>query len=108
MKKNLILPLVNNIINKFYENAINYLRKYQNQLDQISDRLDNGNISISLANLEGYHQAINNIYNAKSKANEIIETIKSKFLECIDLQSNGYFETQNELEENACQIIWDY
>ena len=100
-EKNLILPLVNNIINKFYENAINYLKRYQTQLDQISDRLDNGNITISLADLDGYQQAINNIFNTKSKANEIIETIKSKFLECINLQPNGYFETQSELDENA-------
>ena len=31
---------------------------------------------------------------------QIIDTIKQKFLESVNLQSNGYFETQKELDEN--------
>lgn len=99
-EKNLIEPLVNNLINKFYENAIKNLEKYISQLEQISDRLDNGDLIISLADTEGYKQAINNIFNSKSKVNEIIEAVKSKIKECIKLQPNGYFEPQNELDEN--------
>jgi len=99
-EKNLVEPLVNDLINKFYENAIKTLEKYISQLEQISDRLDNGDLIISLANIEDYKQAINNIFNSKSKVNEIIENVKSKIKECIKLQPNGYFEPQNELNEN--------
>ena len=31
---------------------------------------------------------------------QTIDTIKQKFLESVNLQSNGYFETQKELDEN--------
>ena len=99
-EKNLILPLINYITEKFYNNTIHYFEKYQTQLDHISDRLDNGDLIISLANTEDYKKCINNIFNAKIKANEIIEIVKNKFNESIGLQPNGYFETQNELEQN--------
>ena len=100
-EKNLILPLVNNMLEKFYDNTISDLEKYQTMLENISDRLDSGNLTISLADIEGYQKTLNNIYNSKNKANEIIETIKSKFNTCINLQPSGYFESQNELDENA-------
>ena len=99
-EKNLILPLVNNIIEKFSKNSINSIEKYLTMLDHISDRLDNGDLTISLANTEDYQKSINNIFNSKSKANKIIEIVEEKFSECINLQPNGYFETANELEEN--------
>ena len=99
-EKNLIEPLVNEMLDKFYKNTTNKLEKYQSQLDIISDKLDKGEITISLASNDDYKNAIENIYNSKIKINEIIETIKNKFLECLNLQSNGYFETQKELDEN--------
>ena len=78
----------------------------------ISDKLDNRKITISSATNEGYRNAIENIYNSKIKANEIIGTVKNKFLECLNFQSNGYFETQKELDEIICEndgnIIEDY
>ena len=70
-------------------------------LDNISDRLSDGNLLISLANTEQYQTSITNIYNSKIKANENIETIKTKFQESIKLQSNGYFETQQEIDQNS-------
>ena len=56
---------------------------------------------IHQANNEQYQTAISNIYNTKIKVNEIIETIKTKFQESIKLQSNGYFETQQEIDQNS-------
>ena len=99
-EKALIIPLVDKILEKFYSNAINYIEKYQTQLDQISERLDNGDLMISLASNEDYKNTIRNIYNSRVKISQIVETIKQKFLESINLQSNGYFETQKELDEN--------
>jgi len=100
-EKNLIYPLVNDMLENFEKNTINIIEKYQNMLDSISERLNDGNLIILLANNEDYQQATKNIYNTKLNANEIIETVKNKFLESINLKSNGYFETQNEINENA-------
>ena len=99
-EKNLIEPSVKDLLDKFYTNTMSNLEKYQTQLDDISERLDNGEIIISLATTEDYQKSINNIYNSKIIVNEIIETIKNKFLESINLQSNGYFISQNEIETN--------
>ena len=98
-EKNLILPLINNLLGIYYNNTINSLEKYITQLNEISDKIDNGDLIISLANSEDYKKAINNIFNSKSRANEIIEIVKNKFDECISLKHNGYFETQDEIEE---------
>ena len=100
-EKKLISPLIEKILEKFYNNAKNSIEKYQSMLDNISDRLNDGNLLINLANTEQYQTAISNIYNTKIKVNEIIETIKTKFQESIKLQSNGYFETQHEIEQNS-------
>ena len=99
-EKVLIIPLVDKILEKFYSNSINFFSKYQSQLDGISDRLDNGEIIISLATNEDYKKAIRNIYNSRIKMSQIIDAIKQKFLESVNLQSCGYFETQKELDEN--------
>ena len=100
-EKKLISPLIEKILEKYYNNAKNSIEKYQTMLDNISDRLSDGNLLINLANTEQYQTAITNIYNTKIKVNEIIETIKTKFQESIKLQSNGYFETQHEIEQNS-------
>ena len=67
------------MLDKFYKNTIDKLEKYQSQLDFISDKLDNRKITISSATNEGYRNAIENIYNSKIKASEIIGTVKNNF-----------------------------
>ena len=99
-EKDVILPYVNNILDKFYQNTTNKLEKFQTQLDLISDKIDNGEITISTATQEGYQNSIKNIYNSKIKSKEIIEAVKQNLYDSINLQSNGYFETQKELDEN--------
>ena len=98
-EKDLIYPMVDTNLKRFYKNTKDSVEKYQSMLDTISDRLSNGNLTISLANAEDYQKAINNIYNTKIKANEIIETVKNKFEECIKPNSNGYFESQKDIDE---------
>ena len=98
-EKDLIYPMVDTNLKKFYKNTKESMEKYQSMLDNISDRLSNGNLTISLANTEDYQKAIRNIYNTKIKANEIIETVKNKFEECIKPNSNGYFESQKDIDE---------
>jgi hypothetical protein len=57
-------------------------------------------LTITFATLEDYQNTISNIYNTKQLAYEIVETIRSTFESSINLQSNGYFETQKEIEDN--------
>ena len=99
-EKNLILPLVNHLIDNFYEKTQELATKNQSNLDELSDRLSSGDTTILLANSEDYKKCINNIYNTKIKVNQIIETIKNQFEKSINLQSNGYFENQKELDDN--------
>ena len=96
----LIIKLVNSLVDDFYEKTIKNVEKYQEELDKINQRLNDGDLIILRASNEDYQNTIKNIYNTKQKSNEIIETIKNKFKECINVKSNGYFESQNEIEEN--------
>ena len=88
------------MLDKFYQSTVDKLEKFQSQLDLISDKLDNGEITIATATVEGYQNSIKNIYNSKIKTKEIIEEVKQNLFDCINLKSNGYFETQKELDEN--------
>ena len=97
---NNIIPLVNNIIRYFYGNTTQIIQKYEDELDVISERLNNGDLSIPHSSAEVYQKTITNIYNTKLKAHEIIENIKNKFDEIINLKSNGYFESQQEIDDN--------
>ena len=99
-EKNLIYPLVDTVLKRFYKNAISGMEKYQSMIDTISERISEGNLTIALAKTEDLQKAIKYIYNTKIKANEIISTVKNKFEECINPNSNGYFETQKEIEQN--------
>ncbi len=67
----------------------------------ISERLNDGNLFIVLAGNEDYQKTITNLYNAKIIGNEIIEIVKNKFLESINLKSNGYFMTDKVISGNA-------
>ena len=96
----LITKEVNPMIEYFYGNITIFVAKYQNQLDEINDRLNEGDLTIVHSTNEDYQKVIKNIYNTKLKANEIIETVRNKFQESINLQSNGFFETNKEIEEN--------
>ena len=100
-EKNLIEPLVDEMLNNFAKNAIfNNLKNIQETLEQISERIDNGDLQISFASNDDYKNVIKNIYNANNKVDEIIKNIQNKFKESINLQSNGFFETQKEINNN--------
>ena len=100
-EKNLIEPIVNEVINKVEESVLFVdLKNIQESLAEISERIDNGDLIIPLASDEDYKNIIKNIYNANNKVNEIISNVQTKFREAIGLQSNGYFETQKEINNN--------
>ena len=100
-EKEKIEPLVDVMLNNFPETTlIDELKNIQASLNKISDKIDNGNLEINLANPTDYQNAIKNIYNANIKVDEIINNVKGKFKESINLQSNGYFEAQKEIDSN--------
>ena len=100
-EKEHIEPLVDEMLNSFPETTfIEPLKNIQSSLDKISSKLDNGELLINLASNDDYKKTINNLYNSKIKVDEIIENVKQKFKEAINIQSNGYFETQKDIESN--------
>ena len=96
----LITNKVNPMLEYFYGNVTKIVAKCQDELDEINERLNSGDLTIVHSTNEDYQKVITNIYNTKLKANEIIETVRNKFQESINLQSNGYFETNKEIEDN--------
>ena len=100
-EKELIEPLVDDMLNKFPETTlIEMLKNAQLSLEKVSDKIDMGDLTISLANAEDYKNIIKNIYNSNQKVDEIVQKVQVKFKESINLQSNGYFETQKEINSN--------
>ena len=99
-EKELIEPLVDEIINDFPNKVMfDQLKNIQSILDSFLSRLESGSLLINLASNEDYKNVIKNLYNSNIKLNEIISNVQQQFKECINLQSNGYFETQKELEQ---------
>ena len=100
-EKNLIQPLVEKMLNEFPEKTlIEALKNVRNSLDQISEKIDSGDLLISYATNDDYKNVIKNIYNANNKVDEIIKNVQNKFKDSINIQSNGYFENQNEIDSN--------
>ena len=100
-EKNLIQPLVETMLNEFPEKTlIDALKNVRNSLDQISEKIDSGDLLISYATNDDYKNVIKNIYNANNKVDEIIKNVQNKFKDSINIQSNGYFENQNEIDSN--------
>ena len=100
-EKELIYRLVSDMIANFTENSTNCLESYQKDLDEISEKLNNNEITIPYSSPEVYRTTISNIYNSKQITKEIIEAIKTNFENVINLQANGYFESQNVIDENS-------
>ena len=100
-EKNLIEPLVDEMLNNFVKNAIfDNLKNIRESLELVVEKIDNDELQITRASDDDYKNVIKNIYNANKKVDEIITNVQTKFKESINLQSNGYFETQKEINNN--------
>ena len=97
---NLTLDSVNGVINEFSKNNTQSIKSIQTTLDKIVDNLQSGTLSIILASNEEIKQVINNLYNSKIKVNEIISNIAEILKGSINIQENGYFESEKLLEDN--------
>ena len=97
---NLILPSFYELINKFPENTIKFeLKNVQNNLDNINNRLENGSLLIESGTNDELQYTISNLYNSNIKFNSIINNVQQRFIESINIQSNGYFETQKDIDD---------
>ena len=97
---NIIVPNVSEVIKIFTDNVLtNDIKEIQNNLDIIIFRLKNDSLVIDSANKNDYENVIEKLNKTKIIFNEIIGYVPEKFYESMNLQSNGYFETDNYIEE---------
>ena len=94
-----ILPITNNIIEKFYEKTMTHIKRVNYKLDNISERLSKDDLKIIDSKSDERNKTLENIQHLKNKMNEIIISIKNKFEKIINVKENGFFETQGEIEE---------
>ena len=97
---NKIVPLFNDILIESNQNSIQSVEKEQLILDNIVDNLENGKTTIVLANNEDIQNVIRNIYNSKIKTNDFINNVENGFRDSLNIKSNGYFESQSEINNN--------
>jgi hypothetical protein len=97
---NLIMPLVNKLLIKFYNESVVKIKIEQSTLDVIVEKLKNGNLSINSGSYEETKKIIDNINNSKILINDIIINIIEKFNNSIGILDNGFFETQKSIDDN--------
>ena len=98
-EKNLIEPKLNEILNNFELKSNQLILNGQYILDNITNRLENNSVVINRGDEDDIRSVIDNLYNSKILENKIIPSIvqimKNKLL-----KNNGYFETQEDLEQS--------
>ena len=99
-EKEIIKPLIDKMLNDFYNKSLISTEKVQTTLDTIVEKLTSEDLHISLGDNQDAKKVIDNIYNAKMKVKEILSNIVSKFNNSIGYQDSGYFESQKELNAN--------
>ena len=99
-EKNLIKPLIDKMLNEFYNNSLISAEKSQAVLDTVVEQLDSGELNVNLGNTQDVKKVIDNIYNSKMKVKEILSNIVDKLNNSIGYQDSGYFESQKELNAN--------
>ena len=99
-EKELIVSKVNKIFIEYNTNSNDSLKEYKNKIDKIINRIESGKININLAKNEDYLNTINNLNNSNILVNKIVPKVEEKFKEALKIQSNGYFETQTEIDSN--------
>jgi hypothetical protein len=104
-KNSFILPAINNILWNFTNKSYEIIEVNQTNLDKIKQNLLTEKLSIKSANKEQIKNVIQNLNDSKTGINKIISNIENAFKDNIDLQENGYFISQKEINEN--KIIYD-
>ena len=99
-EKRVIQPLVDKMLNEFYNDSIISTEKEQKKLDILVEQLDSQKLNINLGNKEDSKNVIDNINNSKMKVIEILKGIVDIFNNSIGYQDSGYFESQKDLDAN--------
>ena len=97
-EKNIIEKLLYTMFMNYSIKFVDSLRTINNLLDKIINRLSNKSMSINKGNDNDINEVKNYLSNTKMQVYEIMPTIENILRNGIDIQSNGYFETQQEID----------
>ena len=100
-EKEKILPLLNEIIDNFYEKNIVFISNINSKLDYISEKIITNDIVINSTSKEEINQTLIYIENIKIKISEVLEIIRKEYNKTINLQNNGYFETDEYINNKS-------
>ena len=104
-KNNIILPTINNTFSNFSNKSYEIIEVNQTYLDKIKQNLYTEKLSIKSASKEQVKNVIQNLNDSKTGITKIISNIENVFKANIDIEDNGYFISQKELNEK--KIIYD-
>ena len=91
---------VNILFDEFKNISNDFLKDHQYKINKIVNRIDNGDTRINLASVEDHKNIIKNLYNSNILVKDIISQVEKKFKEAMNIKSNGFFETQQEIDNN--------
>ena len=98
-EKDLIIPAVNNILQKFEEITTESIQKQINLINNLSERIEDNNLTIIDINDEDYKKIIANLQNSNNYISNIINLFKQKVINEMELK-DGYFIKKHDIESN--------
>ena len=97
---NLINPEVEKVLKVFEDSITDSLKKQNIIIDNLYEKIENGDYSIEDANVEEIKTIKNNLYYLKNYMNEIINKIETKVKKEMDIKDNGYLLTDYDINSN--------
>ena len=98
-EKDLIVPIVKELLEKFENITIESIQKQINLINNLNSKIDNKELSINNSTEEQYEKLVANMHNANIYINNIIKLFKNKIENEMDLK-NGYFISQYDISSN--------
>ena len=102
---NLINPEVEKVLKVFEDSITNSLQKQIIIINNLYEKIENGNYSIEDANVEEVKVIKNNLYYLKNYMNEIITKIETKVKNEMEIKDNGYLLTDYDINSNMERSI---
>ena len=99
---------VDQILEVFENSLNNSLKKQNNIINILFEKMDNGYYIIENSNLEEIKLYMNNLYYIKNYQNELILKIKKKVKKEMNIKNNGYLLTDydiNSIKERSINLI---
>ena len=87
---NLVNDKVKGILKDFEDETINSLLKQMSIINSLYEKISSGNYTIELANDDNLRTIIDNLYYIKNYLNELINKIKTKVYNEMEIKDNGY------------------